>query len=108
MSAENKNLPPGGATVESKLGLLHFKKSPEAHIHLAKTGADSPCVTACKDKPCTTVCPAVVYEWEAKQQKILVAYENCIECGACRMLCPFDNIKCEWPKGGFGVQYKYG
>jgi ferredoxin-like protein FixX len=24
------------------------------------------------------------------------------------MVCPFDNIKCHWPRGGFGVQYKYG
>ena len=55
-----------------------------------------------------TVCPAKVYEWEEHSKKILVAYENCIECGACRMLCPFQNIKCDWPNGGFGVQYQYG
>ena len=57
---------------------------------------------------CTTVCPAKVYEWEADHKKIVVNYENCIECGACRMLCPYDNIACEWPRGGFGVQYKLG
>ena len=53
-------------------------------------------------------CPATVYDWNAPQKKIIVSYENCIECGACRMLCPFDNIKCHWPRGGFGVQYKFG
>ncbi|MBI4349319.1 MAG: 4Fe-4S dicluster domain-containing protein [Elusimicrobia bacterium] len=101
-------LPPDAMTVEGKLGLLEYKKSPETHITLAKTGADSPCVTVCHAKPCTTVCPAKVYEWEEHEKKVLVAYENCIECGACRMLCPFDNIQCDWPKGGFGVKYKFG
>ena len=95
-------------TVEAKLGTLEWKKQPEANIHLKNAGADSPCVTKCDSKPCTTVCPAKVYEWEADHKKVIVNYENCIECGACRMLCPFDNIKCVWPKGGFGVKYKFG
>jgi len=95
-------------TVEAKLGLLEYKKSPTAQIVIADAGPSSPCVTVCRDKPCTTVCPAKVYEWDERQSKILVAYENCVECGACRMLCPFDNIRCDWPKGGFGVKYKFG
>jgi ferredoxin like protein len=95
-------------TVEAKLGTVEWKKSPKPHIVLKDAGPSAPCVDACKDRPCTTVCPAKVYEWEAAQKKVLVAYENCIECGACRMLCPFDNISCDWPGGGFGVKYKYG
>ncbi len=95
-------------TVETKLGTLDWKKSPDASIHITDSGIDSVCVTTCKDKPCTTVCPAKVYEWDGSQQKVIVNYENCIECGACRMLCPFDNITCEWPGGGMGVKYKYG
>jgi ferredoxin like protein len=95
-------------TVEAKLGHLEWKKSPETHITLKSAGADSPCATKCDNKPCTTVCPAKVYEWEAAHKKVVVNYENCIECGACRMLCPWDNIDCEWPGGGMGVKYKYG
>ena len=108
IAEEKKGAPEGAMTVEAKLGLLEYKKSPETHIVLRKTGADAPCVTVCDSKPCTTVCPAKVYEWDAHEKKIHVSYENCIECGACRMVCPFDNIKCDWPKGGFGVKYKYG
>ena len=95
-------------TVEAKLGHIEWKKSPETHITLKSAGADSPCATKCDNKPCTTVCPAKVYEWEAAHHKVVVNYENCIECGACRMLCPWDNIDCEWPGGGMGVKYKYG
>jgi len=98
----------GKETVEAKLGLLDWKKYSETHILIRDSSENSPCATKCDDKPCATVCPAKVYEWEAEEKKLLVAYENCIECGACRMLCPFDNINCEWPVGGHGVKYKYG
>ncbi len=60
----------------------------------------------CEKNWCTHTCPADVYHWEGDH--IVVSYENCIECGACRMICPYDNICCVMPRGGFGVQYKYG
>ena len=93
------------ANVEEKLGLLTYKNDHQSHISIA---SPKPCAEQCTGKPCTTVCPAMVYTWEGEQKKITVSYENCIECGACRMLCPYDNIACEWPRGGFGVQYKMG
>ncbi|MFA6030722.1 MAG: 4Fe-4S dicluster domain-containing protein [Elusimicrobiota bacterium] len=95
-------------TVEAKLGLLEYRKGPEPHIHLKDAGASAPCVSRCEKRPCVSVCPAKVYEYDEAGAKVLVAWENCIECGACRMLCPFDNILCDWPAGGFGVRYRYG
>ena len=95
-------------TVEDKLGTLKWGKPPNAFIVLRDSSQNAPCVERCEGRPCTTVCPAKVYEWEPAQKRIIVNYENCIECGACRMLCPFDNIQCDWPGGGTGVKYKYG
>lgn len=98
-----------GVNVDEKLGLLTYKADhANAHIKITDASEKGPCVSECKSKPCTTICPAKVYSWEAAQKKIIVSYENCIECGACRMLCPFDNIACDWPRGGYGVQYKLG
>jgi ferredoxin like protein len=94
------------ANVEQKLGYLTYKADHE-HSHISIPDATI-CADKCQDKPCLTGCPAQVYTWEEVQKKTIVSYENCIECGACRMLCPFDNIKCHWPRGGFGVQYKWG
>jgi ferredoxin like protein len=91
--------------VDGKLGTLTYKADHESHIKISDTTV---CLEKCSGKPCVTACPAAVYNWEDAQKKIIVSYENCIECGACRMLCPFDNIKCHWPRGGFGVQYKFG
>ena len=95
-----------GVNIDEKLGMLTYKAD-HAHAHV-RIKSEGPCLNECKNKPCTVVCPARVYTWEESQNKIIVAYENCIECGACRMLCPFDNIDCHWPRGGFGVQYKMG
>jgi len=95
-------------SIEQKLGLLVYKSDSTPHIRIRDTSENSPCLTKCQDKPCTKVCPAKVYDWNEDQKKIIVSYENCIECGACRMICPFDNIDCHWPRGGFGVQYRYG
>lgn len=95
--------------IDELLGLVQYKADHQPHIKLKDANPDSsPCANQCQDKPCTTVCPAKVYVWEEAQKKIIVNFENCIECGACRMLCPFDNVACEWPRGGFGVQYKMG
>ncbi len=66
------------------------------------------CASKCKGKYCNHFCPAGVYEWDEEQQKNLVSFGNCIECGACSIGCPFDNITCHSPRGGFGAQYRLG
>ena len=91
-------------SLEDKLGTLTYKNDHQTHIKILQADV---CLQ-CPNKPCVTGCPAGVYVWDEPQKKIIVSYENCIECGACRMLCPYDNIACEWPRGGFGVQYKLG
>lgn len=91
-------------TIEDKLGLLTYKNDHQSHIKVM----DPQTCLNCAGKPCVTACPAMVYDWDAEKKKVLVAYENCIECGAARMLCPFNNIDWHPPRGGFGVNYKYG
>ena len=66
------------------------------------------CGTKCEGKYCTHFCPAGVYEWNEEQKKTLVSFGNCIECGACSIGCPFDNIVCHSPRGGYGAQFKHG
>jgi ferredoxin like protein len=90
--------------LEDKLYLDKFVWDEQSHIQIV---SDDVC-RRCPDKPCTIVCPADVYHWEEEGQRIVVSYENCIECGACRLICPYNNISCVMPRGGFGVQYRYG
>lgn len=92
--------------VEDKLFNVRFKTD-ETASHLIVTDSKV-CLDRCPDKVCTIFCPVSVYKWEELAQKISVSYEKCVECGACRIGCPFANIEWRYPKGGFGVQYKNG
>lgn len=88
--------------LEDKLYTVRFKRDTQSHLVII----DQAVCAKCEGKPCTTFCPAQVYEWE--HGKILVGYEGCLECGTCRIGCPYANIDWQYPRGGFGVAYKYG
>ena len=94
----------GTVKIEEKLFTLKFNADRQSHIKII----DPQVCLGCKDKPCTTYCPASVFHWEEPQQKIHVSYENCVECGAARIGCPFSNIFWVFPRGGFGVQHRHG
>lgn len=88
-----------------KLSTVHYKEdSGRSHIEIA----DQATCLMCEGKYCNFFCPAGVYRWDASQEKLLVSFGNCIECGACAIGCPYDNILCQSPRGGYGVQNKFG
>ena len=72
------------------------------HIKIDKT-----ICAACADKPCLVVCPAVLYTM--KGEEISFDYAGCLECGTCRVMCKKKGIV-EWryPRGTFGVDFRYG
>ncbi len=87
--------------IDDKLYLNRFKPDERSHLKIIDK---SVCAQKCKDKHCTIFCPAKVYEW--RDGRIAVGYEGCLECGACRIACPHKNIRWEYPRGGYGVQFK--
>ena len=93
--------------LEDKLFLNGFKPDETGGSHLTIT-SDEPCRKQCGalGRPCTTFCPAHVYMWE--DDHITVSFNACLECGACRIGCPFKNIEWRYPRGEFGVTYKNG
>ncbi len=92
-------------SIEDKLFLVK-NVTDEGHPHIFIR--DEKVCLKCKDKPCTKVCPAKTYTWDEQNQRIVVSWENCIECAAAEFLCPFDNISWSYPRGGFGIEYKFG
>lgn len=90
--------------LDDKLFVNRYKSDCCSHLKVT----DSAKCLECKDKPCTYVCPAGVYIWDEGEQKIVTAYEGCLECGTCRYACPYENIDWQNPRGGFGIQYKLG
>jgi len=90
--------------IEQLLGLDKFEVDDElAHITLDKTV----CAT-CRTKPCTWACPAGLYS--VKDGEISFDYAGCLECGTCRAVCPHSEKAISWqyPRGGFGVSFRFG
>ena len=77
------------------------------HPHI-EIGNQDVCRDRCSGKYCNYFCPAGVYEWDEDKKETIVSFGNCVECGACSVGCPYDNIICLTPKGGYGVQYRHG
>ncbi len=67
---------------------------------------DSSLCAKCPGGPCITVCPVQCYQKE--KQKLTFSWENCIECGSCRIVCPAGAVSWNYPRGGFGVCFRYG
>ncbi len=80
---------------------VRFKADTKSHLQIIDT---SICMEKCPDKLCTIFCPAEVYKWQGDRMQ--VGFEGCHECGSCRIGCPHQNIKWEYPKGGHGVIFR--
>lgn len=93
-------------TMDDKLGLNKFKPFEEkSHLGIvegSKTGEKAKALVEGK----LFVCPANVYSLNDKGEA-MVAYENCLECGTCRVAAP-DEVTWEYPQGGFGVTFRFG
>ena len=89
-------------TIDDKLYTVKIKKDEVSHLV-----PDFEKCANCQEKACTFVCPANVYSWDKEQNKLIVAYENCLECGACRIACNKKCIDWRYPKSGCGVVFRH-
>ncbi len=90
--------------IEQLLGVNKYAvDNEEAHIVLNKK-----ICAACEDKPCVYACPAGLYTLKGDGE-ISFDYAGCLECGTCRIICPMEGaINWQYPRGGFGINYRYG
>jgi len=88
-------------SLEDKLFLDDFKVDKKAHLKI-----DTSLCRKCRDKPCLFVCPVGNYQRE--NGVVSLSWEGCLECGTCRLACPYGAIDWNYPQGGFGVKYRYG
>ncbi|MFG1321138.1 ferredoxin family protein [Xanthobacter autotrophicus] len=59
-------------------------------------------------KALLTTCPAKCYEMNDKGQVEITA-DGCVECGTCRIIGePSGDIEWNYPRGGYGVLFKFG
>ncbi len=90
--------------IDEKLALDAFKTDKESHI----TIDHEICRSKCTAKHCLTVCPGHLYTFNEDENEIVVEYAGCLECGTCMIACAPGAITWRYPRGDFGVQYRYG
>lgn len=91
-------------SLEDKLFLSHYKHHKVAHIRIID---ETVCNDKCQTKICTVVCPVKSYE-KNSNGNIMFNYENCMECGSCRIICPENNLEWSYPVFGCGVSFRQG
>ncbi len=88
-------------TIEEKLNLVRLNVDVEAHIHVNKS-----LCRQCEHRACTRICPSECYK--CTNEEVGFTYESCLECGACKLVCDKGAIEWRYPRGGFGVCFRFG
>ena len=88
-------------TIEDKLSTIKYNCDDKSHLNVVQ----SKCKT-CQKRVCTVICPANVYSYDEENDTLKVEYENCLECGACRIACENEAIMWEYPRSSKGVIFK--
>ena len=87
--------------VDDLFALVSYHVHSEAHILIQRDRC-----AACSHRACTFVCPARCYQWNAERERIDFAYEPCLECGTCLIVCDRGALEWNYPKGGYGVRFR--
>ncbi len=89
--------------IEEKIAVNAIKNDKESHIKL-----DQGKCAKCAERWCIRVCPAHLYAVSEETGEVVVEYAGCLECGTCKIVCTHGSVSWDYPKGGFGVQYRFG
>lgn len=90
--------------VEEKLFENRYRVD-EGRPHISIRNPDV-CRDSCELQACTWVCPAACYTRE-DDGSVVLSTDGCLECGTCRLVCT-ENVEWSYPRGGYGVLFKFG
>ena len=93
----------GIKSIDDKLSLSIFHIAKESHIKI-----DKAICKGCPKRSCLTICPVENYKWDEDKDALIFNYEGCLECGACKLVCPLKAINWSYPGRGCGVVFKNG
>jgi len=87
--------------LEEKLAVNKYYVDDKVHITVNQNVCD-----VCDKRVCVHICPAGCFKLVAN--RLSYAYEQCLECGSCRLVCKKGAINWTYPRGGFGICYEFG
>jgi ferredoxin like protein len=91
------------ASIEELLGTNKYEvDGGEPHIVIDKAACARCSPESCA---CVKACPAGLFKIVGGT--IAFDYAGCLECGTCRLVCRQKGIRWDYPRGGFGVEYRY-
>lgn len=89
-------------SIEERLGTNKFNVDDDfPHVTL-----DKDICSKCESKACVKACPAGLYVQQG--DTVNFDYAGCLECGTCRVVCLPKGLKWEYPRGTFGIEFRYG
>jgi len=94
----------GDPRLEERLYADEYRPDKVSHLDIP----DALRCRECPGRPCIPSCPAGTYRWSDEGGSVVISFENCLECGTCRLVCPYANISWRYPMGGLGICYRYG
>ena len=81
---------------------IRFTVDSKSHIKVNRAICD-----ICSERPCLYVCPVQNYQL-SQEGSVDFLWQGCLECGACRTACMKGAVEWHYPRGGYGVSYRYG
>ena len=89
------------AVIEERLARVRYRVDPEPHIRV-----DAAACVGCAHRACVLVCPAGCFCLDGEALRF--AHDGCLECGTCRIACDRGAVQWDYPKGGYGVTFRFG
>ena len=87
--------------IDDKLALNLFHVDQDPHIQV-----DQEICRRCPHKLCTHICPVENYTLDG-DGTVVFSWEGCLECGTCRIICDQGAISWDYPRGGYGISYRF-
>ena len=87
--------------IEDKIATTRYNVDYRPHIKVNTEACES-----CAEKPCLYICP--VQSYVLADDKLVFNWQGCVECGACHIVCAKNAIDWNYPRGGYGVCFRFG
>lgn len=81
------------------LDLFHVDSMPHIEVNLE-------ICRKCPHRLCTYTCP--VENYKVEDDNVVFDWEGCLECGTCNIICDQGAVTWNYPRGGFGISYRFG